>query len=71
LPAATSNTRSPAQILAASARDSPTICSVTPTTAKSPLAHVACCFCLIAAKSGAAGAGRSFSAIAVRVFSLG
>src|SRR5262245_39457739 len=38
---------------AASASDSPTIWRVTPTTAKSPLAQVACWRCLIVAKSGA------------------
>jgi len=54
LPAATSSTRSPEQMSAASASDSPTICNVVPTTAKSPLAHVACCFCLMAARFGAA-----------------
>ncbi len=44
LPAATSSTRSPAQTSAASLSSSPTICSVVPMTAKSPDAHIACCF---------------------------
>jgi hypothetical protein len=60
LPATTSSTRSPARTSAASASVSPTICSVTPMTAKSPLAHVACCFAVIAAKSGCVvGASRA------------
>src|SRR5262245_20893056 len=51
LPAATSSTRSPARMSAASASSSPTICSVVPITAKSPDAHIACCFGFRAAKS--------------------
>src|SRR5688572_14597636 len=49
-----SSTLSPARISTASASSSPTICSVVPMIAKSPLAQVACWRCLIAAKSGAA-----------------
>jgi hypothetical protein len=59
----------------ASASDSPTICSLTPMTAKSPLAQVACWRCLIAAKSGAAAVGvcgceGARAAMAVMFFSL-
>ena len=41
--------------------DSPTICNVVPTTAKSPLAHVACWRRLMPAKSGKATAGEAMS----------